>query len=121
MSGDEDFCEAFTVKQPEWVVPRLEKDDFAGFKTTQGILGNMVLQLICRYHPCEHSSLEECERFHRLDSKQKVAEYAPGLSKGMQKWLAMLLEPNVENRFETPQMMLIAFMTVLNQGENSVE
>ena len=120
LGGDDDFLKTFEAKQPHWIAPRMKKPEFVGFRTTQGIFGNILLQLICRYHPCEKASFEECEFFHRMDASLKIQQYAPGLSPAMQDWLSKLLEVDPQDRHETPQLMLMAFAAAQEDGENYV-
>ena len=101
------------VKHPERAAPELYQDKTLGFKTTQYILGNILLRLIARTHPCEGADLQTAKEFHTQDKRQILNDYCQGLPKALRNWLAKLLEHDPERRFGSPQLMLSSFASAV--------
>ncbi len=101
------------MKHPERIAPELYQDKTLGFKTTQYILGNILLRLIARTHPCEGADLQTAKLFHTQDKRQVLKKYCQALPQALRNWLARLLEQDPERRFESPQLMLSSFASAV--------
>jgi len=96
------------TQAPALLAPELYKRKPQGVKTSQYLLGHLLYWMLAAGHPYGEMTSEEAYQHHKLGDIPCISTYRPEIPKEFVSWMKVMMDPNLDNRFETAEAALEA-------------
>lgn len=88
-----------SIKTSTALAPEIYENNPAKFQTTQYILGSILFQVSCDYHPCQSLNLEDTYKLNSAYCRYTLKEHRKDLPSSFQDFIDILLNPSPHKRF----------------------